>query len=216
MDDGLVLRADVYRPDADGRYPVLLSYGPYGKGLPFQEGYPTPGRSWPATTPTSPRVPPTASRTGRSPTRRSGCPTATSASASTPAGAGRSPGRMDLGRPRETRDFYDCIEWAGTQPWSNGKVGLNGISYYAMNQWQVAARQPPHLAAICVWEGASRLYRDMTTTAGSSAPSCQLDPRCRSTRCSTAAASDGPRHPEHRPAGVRRRAPDRRGAGGRT
>jgi hypothetical protein len=36
-----VLRADVYRPDDDdGRYPVILSYGPYAKGLAFQEGYP--------------------------------------------------------------------------------------------------------------------------------------------------------------------------------
>ncbi len=41
MDDGLVLRADVYRPIEQGRYAVLLSYGPYGKGLSFQEGYPT-------------------------------------------------------------------------------------------------------------------------------------------------------------------------------
>src|SRR5207244_5238990 len=39
MDDGLVLRADVFRPVAEGRYPVILSYGPYGKGLAFQEGY---------------------------------------------------------------------------------------------------------------------------------------------------------------------------------
>ena len=41
MDDGLVLRADVFRPVANGRYPVILSYGPYGKGLAFQEGYKT-------------------------------------------------------------------------------------------------------------------------------------------------------------------------------
>ncbi|MCY3953259.1 MAG: hypothetical protein OXG69_12070, partial [bacterium] len=41
MDDGLVLRADVYRPDDAGRYPVLASYGPYAKGLAFQEGYPS-------------------------------------------------------------------------------------------------------------------------------------------------------------------------------
>jgi hypothetical protein len=38
MDDGLVLRADVYRPPQDGKYPVILSYGPYAKGLAFQEG----------------------------------------------------------------------------------------------------------------------------------------------------------------------------------
>src|ERR671924_416868 len=41
MDDGLTLRADVYRPVAAGRYPALVSYGPYGKGLAFQDGYKT-------------------------------------------------------------------------------------------------------------------------------------------------------------------------------
>src|SRR5690606_5487041 len=41
MDDGIVLRADVYRPVDDGQYPVILTYGPYAKGLAFQEGYPS-------------------------------------------------------------------------------------------------------------------------------------------------------------------------------
>ena len=40
MDDGIVLRADVFRPVDEGRYPVLLTYGPYAKGLAFQDGYP--------------------------------------------------------------------------------------------------------------------------------------------------------------------------------
>ena len=39
MDDGVVLRGDVFRPLADGKYPVILSYGPYAKGLSMQEGY---------------------------------------------------------------------------------------------------------------------------------------------------------------------------------
>ena len=39
MDDGIVLRADIFRPTAEGRYPVILSYGPYAKGLAFREGY---------------------------------------------------------------------------------------------------------------------------------------------------------------------------------
>ena len=60
---------------------------------------------------------------------------------------------IDVWSPRETRDIYECVEWAGTQPWSNGKVGLNGISYYAMNAWQVAGVRPKHLAAVCIWEG---------------------------------------------------------------
>jgi predicted acyl esterase len=45
-------------------------------------------------------------------------------------------------------------------------VGLNGISYYASNQWHVASLQPPHLAAMCIWEGAAEWYRDMTHHGG--------------------------------------------------
>ena len=41
MDDGLVLRADIFRPIDDGKYPVILTHGPYAKGLSFQEGYPS-------------------------------------------------------------------------------------------------------------------------------------------------------------------------------
>jgi len=52
------------------------------------------------------------------------------------------------------------------QPWSSGKVGLNGISYYGINQWHVASLQPPHLAAMCIWEGAADWYRDMTHHGG--------------------------------------------------
>jgi predicted acyl esterase len=81
-------------------------------------------------------------------------------------GAGCSPGFIDHFSPRETKDFYDCIEWAGAQPWANGKVGLNGISYYGINQWHVASLQPPHLAAMCIWEGAADWYRDMTHHGG--------------------------------------------------
>src|SRR3546814_1326572 len=68
--------------------------------------------------------------------------------------------------PREAQDHYELIEWAGTQPWSNGKVGLSGISYLATNQWLVAALQPPHLAAICPWEGWWDHYRDFTRHGG--------------------------------------------------
>jgi uncharacterized protein len=52
------------------------------------------------------------------------------------------------------------------QPWSSGKVGLNGISYYAMNAWQVACLQPPHLAAFCAWEGSSDHYREAMRHGG--------------------------------------------------
>lgn len=39
MDDGVVIRADVYRPDKAGRYPVVMTSGPYGKGVPYRVGY---------------------------------------------------------------------------------------------------------------------------------------------------------------------------------
>lgn len=60
----------------------------------------------------------------------------------------------------EIEDIYDAIEWAGIQPWSNGNVGLLGVSYLAMNQYKVAAMNPPHLKAIIPWEGVSDLYKD--------------------------------------------------------
>ena len=41
MDDGLVLRADIFRPVDSGRYTVILTYGPNAKGLSFQKGYPS-------------------------------------------------------------------------------------------------------------------------------------------------------------------------------
>jgi predicted acyl esterase len=81
-------------------------------------------------------------------------------------GSGRSPGYKNLWSKRDTKDLYDCIEWAGVQPWSNGKVGMNGISYYAMNQWHVAPMRPPHLAALCVWEGNADFYREQAHHGG--------------------------------------------------
>jgi uncharacterized protein len=60
----------------------------------------------------------------------------------------------------EIQDIYDAIEWAGVQDWSNGNVGMLGVSYLAMNQYRTAALHPPHLKAICPWEGVSDLYRE--------------------------------------------------------
>lgn len=81
-------------------------------------------------------------------------------------GTGKSPGRLDLLGPAEVAGFHDVIEWAGVQPWSNGKVGSLGISWLAMLQWLVAARRPPHLAAIVPWEGSSDAYREFGRHGG--------------------------------------------------
>ncbi len=166
MDDGIILRADIFRPVADGRYPVILTYGLYAKGLSYQEGYPMQWekmvadhpeilegstnkyQSWEVTDPE--RWVPHGYTVVRVDSR----------------GAGWSPGLLDPNCPREVDDLYLCIEWAGTRPWSNGKVGMLGISYYATNQWQVAAKQPPHLAAIIPWEGQNDFYRDFLYHGG--------------------------------------------------
>lgn len=160
MDDGVVLRADVYRPIDDGRYPVILSYGPYGKGLPFQMGY---RDQWGIMIRNFPEV--AVGSTCRYQNwevvdPEKWVPDGYACVRVDSRGAGRSPGVIDIFSPRETRDLYECIEWAAAQPWSSGKVGLSGISYYAINQWLVAGLQPPHLAAMCAWEGAADFYRD--------------------------------------------------------
>jgi uncharacterized protein len=167
MDDGLVLRADVFRPPGPGPFPVIMSLGPYGKSLPFAsewfaarwerllaehpdlaEGSSCSHMNWETVDPE--RWVPHGYGVVRVDSR----------------GAGRSPGLLDLFARREVRDYYLAVEWAGTRRWSNGKVGLCGISYYAINQWLVAALRPPHLAAILPWEGAGDHYRDMTHHGG--------------------------------------------------
>lgn len=166
MDDGLVLRADVFRPVKDGKYPVILSYGPYAKSLAFQDGYPS---AWQRMAEKHPDVTAGSSNLYQSwevADPEKWVPHDYVCVRVDSRGAGCSPGFIDHFSPRETKDFYDCIEWAGVQPWSNGKVGLNGISYYGINQWQVASLQPPHLAAMCIWEGAADWYRDMTHHGG--------------------------------------------------
>jgi predicted acyl esterase len=166
MDDGLVLRADVFRPVKEGKFPVILSYGPYAKNLAFQDGYPS---AWQRMTEKHPDVTAGSSNLYQSwevVDPEKWVPHDYVCVRVDSRGAGCSPGFIDHFSPRETKDFYDSIEWAGVQPWSNGKVGLNGISYYGINQWHVASLQPPHLAAMCIWEGAADWYRDMTHHGG--------------------------------------------------
>jgi uncharacterized protein len=166
MDDGVVLRADVFRPVAIGRYPVIVSYGPYGKGLAFQDGYKT---AWELMVT---RYPDTATNSTNKYQNwevvdpEKWVPDGYVCVRVDSRGAGRSPGLIDPLCARETEDLYHCIEWAAAQQWSSGKIGMNGISYYAINQWTVAARRPPHLAAACAWEGASDNYREMVRHGG--------------------------------------------------
>jgi predicted acyl esterase len=165
--DGTVLRANVFRPNTDKPVPALLTHGPYGKDAHFADAFKP---QWEELK----RLYPGIDTDGSSghylrwevadPERWTRWDYAIVVVDSR--GAGESPGKLWVWSPQEVSDYHECIEWAGTRSWSSGKVGLLGISYYAMNQWQVAATRPPHLAAICPWEGASDFYRDVSHHGG--------------------------------------------------
>lgn len=165
--DGTVLRLNVFRPMTDDPVPVIMSAHPYGK-----DKIPAKTRSG--------RGPAIQARLLPQP-HRIRISEYTSWEAPDPAvwveqgyavinadlrGGGTSEGVGDLFSDEEALDFGELIEWAGTQSWSSGKVGLDGVSYLAISQYKVAALHPPHLAAICPWEGLTDLYRDFARPGG--------------------------------------------------
>jgi len=167
MADGAVLRANVFRPDGEGRFGTILAMGIYGKDVHFADAFRPQWDDLNARYPDLFRD----GSTGRylrweivDPERwvPDGFVVVTIDSR----GSGKSPGYLDPFSQRETQDYYEAIEWTARQPWSNGRVGLLGISYFAIKQWQVAALQPPHLSAIAPWEGGNDLYRDWSHHGG--------------------------------------------------
>jgi predicted acyl esterase len=161
MSDGVVLRANVFRPVAAGRYPVVMALGIYGKDEHFEDAF---NPQWKVLTQIYPGLATEGSSGGflrwETVDPERWVPDGYVIVNVDARGSGKSPGFLDPFCAQETRDFYECIEWGGVQDWSNGKVGLLGVSYYAIKQWQVASLQPPHLAAIIPWEGACDFYRD--------------------------------------------------------
>ena len=121
MRDGTLLRATVFRPDADGAFPGLLLRTPYRKP---ESGYERYVRAGYAVVTQDSRgryasdgdwVPFTAENTG------------------------------------DAEDGYDSVEWLAAQEWCNGRVGTLGASYNAWMQWQLAKLRPPHLVAMCAY-----------------------------------------------------------------
>jgi len=166
MRDGAVLRCNVFRPDAPGRFPVIVTLGPYGKDVHLSQFMP---EAWEALKCRHPEILKASScryLVFETPDPEMWVPQGYVVVKLDSRGAGKSPGRLDVNSPAEFRDFYDAIEWAGVQPWSNGRVGLLGISYYAAGQWMIAAERPPHLAAMLPWQGTYDFYRDRTRQGG--------------------------------------------------
>lgn len=163
MRDGTILRANVFRPAREGKFPVLMCAHPYGKDdMPIAH------------------LPPKRYRFMRQPEPVT-FSSYTSWEAPDPGywvprgyalvnldlrGFGRSEGIGTLLSDGEAADYAEAIEWAAAQPWSSGKIGLNGVSYLAVSQWKVAALRPKSLVAICPWEGWTDIYRDLAFPGG--------------------------------------------------
>jgi hypothetical protein len=180
MRDGAHLRANVFRPvpavaapigaaAAGGdtaRFPVIMTLGPYGKDVHLSQFMP---EAWEALGRRHPEILAASScrhLVFETPDPECWAPHGYVVVKIDSRGAGKSPGRLDVNSPAEFRDFHDAIAWAAAQPWSNGKVGLLGISYYAAGQWSIAAQRPPALAAIIPWQGTFDFYRDRTRQGG--------------------------------------------------
>ena len=167
MRDGITLRVNVFRPKSDAPVPVIMSAHPYGKdripartrsGLgvnPQYRLFPQPHEiefsAWTSWEAPDPGVWVLLGYAVVNADLR---------------GGGTSEGTGDLFSDEEAQDYYELIEWAGTQSWSSGRVALDGVSYLAISQYKVAALRPPHLAAVCPWEGLTDFYRDFVRPGG--------------------------------------------------
>ncbi|MBL0421609.1 CocE/NonD family hydrolase [Ramlibacter sp. AW1] len=160
MRDGVKIFIDVFRPDHGQPVPALIAWGPYGKQSPrgVYERFANNGGVRPEwmSKYTSFEAP--------DPVRWTQMGYAIIHV--DPRGLWNSGGDATFWSADEARDFYDLIEWAAVQPWCTGKIGLTGVSYLTIAQWQVAALRPPHLAAINPWEGYSDSYRERAFHGG--------------------------------------------------
>jgi predicted acyl esterase len=149
MRDGVRLCVDVYRPDARGKFPALLSFSQHNKDLQTPEATETSGPQ-PAWSPLwlgAQDAGDTKYLVGRGYAHVIGNP--------------RGVGKSEDGTP-SVWDHYDLIEWIAQQPWCDGNIGMMGVSAYAMEQWQAAMQQPPHLKAICPnYTGGPYAFRDL-------------------------------------------------------
>lgn len=137
MRDGVSLYADVYRPVGNERYPVIVSRTPYST-----ERFPS------------------AYDAGVYFSRRGYVYVFQDVR-----GRHESDGRWEPFLDDE-RDGYDTVEWAARQPWSNGKVGMQGGSYLGQNQWRAAQAAPPSLVTIFPSVASTSIYHDWITLNG--------------------------------------------------
>ena len=137
MRDGVTLYADVYRPTGNGRHPVLLSITPYST-----ERFPT---AYDAAVYFAQRGYAYVFQDVR--------------------GRHESEG-VWIPFVNDEKDAYDTVEWAAKQPWSDGKVAMQGGSYLGQNQWRAAQAAPSSLVTIFPMVASTSIYHDWITLNG--------------------------------------------------
>jgi len=146
MRDGVKLAVDVYRPEKDGRYPVILGLCPYPKEAQAgssRQGYHSEGGN-----------------------PSFYIPRGYVMVFATTRGAGMSQGQYNFHDAAEQRDGYDLVEQIAQQPWCDGNVGMLGGSYLGWSQYYTAAQRPPHLRCIVPIDAGTDLYRDLVYQGG--------------------------------------------------
>jgi putative CocE/NonD family hydrolase len=144
MRDGVVLYADVYRPAAEGRYPVIVGRTPYSI-----ERYATAVYQYP----NAYEAPLFFASRGYVFVYQD------------IRGRYESEGKWEPFR-NDIDDGYDTVEWAARQAWSNGKVAMHGVSYEGTVQWRAAMSAPPHLVTIVPSVASTSPYHDWVTSNG--------------------------------------------------
>src|SRR4051794_21286103 len=139
--DGTKLRYSVVRPDGPGPFPVLLNYEGYAAGTDSSDN---------GVATYSDRLLQRGYAVLGVSIRGTGC----------------SQGAFDPFDHTMGQDGYDAVEWAARRPWSNGRVGMIGVSFGGITQLPTAAERPPHLRAIAPSSATSDLYRDVTYPGG--------------------------------------------------
>jgi len=159
--DGTVLYVNVCRPPYDGQFPVAVSFDIYGKdSIHMASGMPAGGPYTLGQYNASLFAP------WEAPDPGFWVPNGYVVVKAAARGTSGATGKISPLSLMEAEDFYDVIEWCGTQSWSSGRVVTNGVSYLAMTQWRVGQLNPPHLAAMIPWEGVSDLYREWAFHGG--------------------------------------------------
>lgn len=159
MRDGVELAVLIIRPDAEGKFPAVVSYYPYRAVSLLKSAF---GKSNSAATDSA-----VVHLDAVNYLVERGYVSVIYDVRGTGDSGGAS---KDMYSDAERQDGFDMVEWIATQDWSNGNVGMWGISYGGVDTWQVAAMAPPHLKAIIVADGTDDVYSDFTYPGGMPRP----------------------------------------------